>query len=126
MAESIRRTPQEIIVRHQYVKWARCTCQDWSVDGWQRMNTTQHADLHAQHVAEMLALEGIGDVEEARRKALAEAADIVRSKIRERETPLAITHEDGTVGHFSVGEWGLPDLRIVETVIRNRAEGKTS
>lgn len=121
MAERIRKTPQEIIVRHQYVKWARCTCQDWEVRDWQRMNLTQHMTLHAQHVAEMLAIEGIGDVAEARSKALNEAADIVRSKIREREEPIVITHDDGTEGRFSVGEWGLPDLRIVESVIRNRA-----
>lgn len=60
-------------------------------------------------------------VRQARSGGLQDAADIVHARIRDREQPFTIQTEDGSVTSGVGPAWAVPDLQLVEQVIRQRA-----
>lgn len=75
---------------------------------------------HAVLEAIQPSLEAV--IASARQDALHEAADIIHARIRDREQPFTIQTQDGPVASGEGPTWAIPDLQLVEQLIRQRAD----
>ena len=76
----------------------------------------------AQAVAQSLQPSIAALMTSARTEALLEAAGIVRARIRDREQPFTVQTGAGPVSSGEGALWAIPDLELVEGLIRRRAE----
>lgn len=61
----------------------------------------------------------------SRQAALQEAADIIRARIRDREQPFTVQTPEGPASSGGGALWAIPDLELVEGIIRRRADSPT-